>query len=485
MEAQNSGVLPTQTPQTYKANPKRPHFFQVISLFVASIMLVVLLAACSYSTVTVAPATSTTNAATTGAATTSAASSNSTNGSFQQVAAAAATPQLNTSQAATVTADQQQSNTVVGVVQKVNPAVVTVYNKVAAQSNQSSNPFGNGSNGNPFGNGNNGNPFGNGNGSNGGSSSSGTTSGQSLVTAGIGSGVIIDSKGYIVTNAHVVSGAQEVDVAYNDGKQLVKATVVGVDTVGDIAVLKVSGTLPAVASFGDSSKAQVGETVVAIGAALGDFRNSVSKGVVSGLNRTIDQLGGTDVYIQTDAPINHGNSGGPLVDLSGNVIGINTAVLRTTPGIGNGADAVAEGLGFAIPSNTVKYIADQLISNGKVNRPYFGISYKMITPALAGTTNETTGQPIPQVEGAWVSGTTTARGQTQSGVVAGGPADKAGLKDNDVITAIDGTTLDDNHPLASVIQNYKPGDTVKLTVQRGTQTLTLSLTLASRPANLG
>jgi 2-alkenal reductase len=388
----------------------------------------------------------------------------------QPVVAAASQPKINSSDVApTTNADQQESLTVQGVIQKVSPAVVTVYNKVTA-----SNAMRNGT-GNNFGNGNNGN---NGNnGSNG--SSSGTSGSQQYVTQGIGTGVIFDQQGYIVTNNHVVEGAQEVEVAYNDGRQLVTAKVVGTDKIGDIAVLKVEGPLPAVASFGDSSKLQVGQTVIAIGAALGDFRNSATKGIVSGVNRSLQELGTTDVFIQTDTPINHGNSGGPLLDLNGNIVGINTAVLRTTPGIGNGSDAVAEGLGFAIPSNTVKYLVDQLISNGKVSRPYFGIQYQMITPADAGAVDTTTGQNLPKVEGALIAGT-----RNGSGVVANGPADKAGLKDNDVITAIDGTQLDDNNPLASVLQNYKPGDTVKLTVQRGSQTLTLDLTLGTRPDSL-
>ena len=458
--------------QVNKSSQRRG-FLQALSLLVVSFILIVMLAACNGATVTVVPTSATTALASAGATTINVATVGSGNNQagFQQAAAAAPTGAVNTSQAqaAPVSADQQESQTVIGVVQKINPAVVTVYNKVAHPATTGNNLFPGQPNRNR-----NGTPTpipdssGNGNGN-------GIT--NSPITQGIGSGVIFDSKGYIVTNAHVVDGAQEVDVAYNDGKQLVKATIVGVDKTGDIAVLKVEGALPAVASFGDSSKLQVGQTVVAIGAALGNFRNSVSKGVVSGLSRTINEIGGSDVYIQTDTAINHGNSGGPLLDLNGNIIGINTAVLRTTPGIGSGSDAVAEGLGFAIPSNTVKYITDQLISNGKVVRPYFGIRYQMITPALAGTLIQN-GQTVPQAEGAWIS---NGSGSNQPGVEAGGPADKAGLKENDVITAIDGTTLNDNHPLTSVLENYKPGDTVKLTVQRGSQTLTLTLTLATRP----
>lgn len=478
---------------------ERTNFLRAFSLLVISILLVLSLAACSNKNPAVTPSatsvsttsaviSTTTASSTTAVATTTSAATNQNDllgqannaaNAIEKVVAAPPTASsisdsqtsANTTNSSTptastaISADQQESNTVVGVVQNVSPAVVTVYNKVAqSQVSSGNDPFGNGG-------GNNG-QGGNGQGGNG--NSQGGSSSNGFVTQGIGSGVIIDKQGYIVTNAHVVEGAQQVQVAYNDGKQLVTAKVVGSDQLGDIAVLKVDGTVPAVATLGDSSKVQVGETVVAIGSALGNFRNSASKGIVSGLNRTVDELQSTDVYIQTDAPINHGNSGGPLVDLNGQVIGINTAVLRSTSGTGGNSNDVAEGLGFAIPSNTVKYIVNQLIQTGTVTRPYFGITYEMISPAIAGT--EYAGESVPAVEGAWVHGN-----NNQSGVVAGGPADQAGLKDNDVITAIDSTTLDDNHPLVSVLQNYKPGDTIKLTVQRGNQTLTLSLTLGSRP----
>ncbi|MEI6043697.1 MAG: trypsin-like peptidase domain-containing protein [Chloroflexota bacterium] len=343
-------------------------------------------------------------------------------------------------------ADQQESNTVVGVVKQISPAVVTIYNKANTTATSR------GRNINP------------------------TQTTPGTRTQGIGSGVIISDQGYIVTNAHVVEGEQGLTVAFNNGKEVVTATVVGVDTDGDIAVLKIEGAVPAVAKFGDSSKLQIGETVVAIGAALGDFRNSVTKGVVSGLNRTLDNSS-PSVYVQTDAPINHGNSGGPLLNLQGEIIGINTAVLRSTPSaIGAGSD-VAEGLGFAIPSNTVKTLSDQLISKGAVTRPYVGITYQMITPALAGSSMGG-GLTVPAVEGAWVHG---SRG---AGVVVGSPAERAGLKDNDVITALDGVALNDNNPLINVMMNYKPGDIVKITVQRGNQAITLTLTLGERPKNL-
>lgn len=370
-----------------------------------------------------------------------------------QPTAAAASPTPAAPANGAVSADQAESNTVVEVVKKVSPAVVTVYNKSRYNPttrrvlpNQPT------------------------------PGADSQTGSDGLVVQGIGSGVIISQDGYIVTNNHVVDGQDGLAVALNDGKTTIDAKLVGRDTVGDLAILKINGPVPAFATFAD--KAEVGETVIAIGAALGNFRNSVSKGIVSGLNRTLPSDNG--VYIQTDAAINHGNSGGPLLNLKGEIVGINTAVLRSTGSSTrsqNGAYDVAEGLGFAIPSNVVKFVSDQLISKGSVTRSYFGITYQMITPAEAGTLN-VNGRPFPAVEGAWINSANGA-----SGVLKGGPAEKAGLKDNDVITAIDGQPLNDNNPLVNVILGHKPGDTIKLTVQRGDQVLTIDLTLGERPGD--
>ncbi len=173
-----------------------------------------------------------------------------------------------------------------------------------------------------------------------------------------GSGIIIDQQGHIVTNAHVVDGATQLSVIYSDGTEA-NATLVGEDTNNDVAVLQVSGKVPASISFGDSSALQLGQTVIAIGSPLGTYEGSVTVGVVSGLNRTV-QGSGLDGLIQTDAAINHGNSGGPLLDLSGHVIGINTLVVQQTD-----SGDLAQRLGFAIPSNTVSSIVQKIISQGK------------------------------------------------------------------------------------------------------------------------
>ena len=184
--------------------------------------------------------------------------------------------------------------------------------------------------------------------------------GQSQTAEALGSGVIIDSQGYIVTNQHVVANQQSLQVIFADGTRVV-ATLVGEDAYTDIAVLKVNAKVPAVALLGDSDKLELGQPVVAIGTALGDFANTVTVGIVSGLHRQLDDASTTiQDLVQTDAAINHGNSGGPLLDLSGNVIGINTAVVRNDGTMGS----VAEGLGFAIPSNTVKSVVERL-TNGQ------------------------------------------------------------------------------------------------------------------------
>ncbi len=277
----------------------------------------------------------------------------------------------------------------------------------------------------------------------------------------LGSGVIIDKDGHIVTNNHVVEGGGKFQVIFSDGRK-VAATLVGRDALSDIAVLKVDGPVPAVATFGDSSKLQTGEIVVAIGSALGDFRNTVTHGIVSGLDRTLSDPSGPSLsgLIQTDAPINHGNSGGPLLNLQGQVIGINTAVVR---GSGLGSD-VAEGLGFAIPSNTVKTIADELIKNGYVVRPYLGVSWQPVTPQIAS-----------------YYGLEVNAGALIQAVVPGSPASAAGLRPGDVVTAVAGTKIDDQHDFATLLLNHKVGDKVQLTIQRGHESLTVTATLGERP----
>jgi len=271
----------------------------------------------------------------------------------------------------------------------------------------------------------------------------------------VGSGIIIDSQGDILTNNHVVGGQQQFMVIFANG-DTAQAKFVAGDSVGDVAVIKVDGKVPATAVLGDSSKLQLGQEVVAIGSALGDYRNTVTTGVISGLNRQLQSMEG---LIQTDAPINPGNSGGPLLNLTGEVVGINTAVLRQD---GNTGDVV-EGLGFAIPINTAKAIANQLMASGSVSRPFLGVSYETVTPELAAVDN------LPVKNGALIMA-----------VQPGSPADQAKLAQNDVITAVDGQTIDENNTFSQLLMPHRPGDKVTLTVMRSGNELKVQVLLTTR-----
>lgn len=284
-----------------------------------------------------------------------------------------------------------------------------------------------------------------------------------------GSGVIIDSRGYIVTNYHVVANQQSLEVIFSDGK-VASAKLVGYDAYSDLAVLKVEGTMPAVATWGDSDKLEPGQPVVAIGSPLGDFQNTVTAGVVSQLHREIKDAASTSLrdLIQTDAAINHGNSGGPLLDLEGNIVGINVAVVRDGgggTGLGQSA-SVAEGLGFAIPANTAREVANQLISNGAVSRPFIGITYQTLNERMA------TAQNLTRKSGVLITETEV-----------GGPAEQAGLKPGDIIAKIDGVELNEDSTLIEVMMKYKPGDTITLTVlpAGATAEKEVQITLATRP----
>ncbi len=272
-----------------------------------------------------------------------------------------------------------------------------------------------------------------------------------------GSGVIISQDGHIITNNHVIDGANSVFVIYSDGERA-DATVVGADPVTDIAVLKVNGKVPAAVTFGDSSALQLGEWVIAIGSPLGNYRGSVTVGVVSGMNRTV-QGAAQDGLIQTDAAINHGNSGGPLINLAGQIVGINTLVVRDT----SGGDQ-AEGLGFAVPSNTVRAVAEQLIANGRIEYPFIGISYTELNPQLATEMN-----------------LDAKAGVVVTQVTSDSPAQKAGLQARDVVTAINNDKIDENNSLRSLLFKYRVGDTITLAVERGGKTIQVQVTLVKRP----
>jgi serine protease Do len=271
-----------------------------------------------------------------------------------------------------------------------------------------------------------------------------------------GSGFFITNKGYILTNNHVVEGTKEVSIVLSDGSEQ-KATIVGTDPYSDIAILKTDGKVPAVAALGNSDVLNPGESVIAIGSPLGNFKNTVTVGVVSATGRSIDTGNGYQIedLIQTDAAINHGNSGGPLVNLAGEVIGINTLIVRNT-----GSGDVAEGLGFAIPVNTAQAVAQQIIQKGYFARPYLGISFQPINPDIALRYN------LPSQWGVYITR-----------VSSGSPASQAGLQEGDIITKVGDVTLDETHSYVNTLFTFKPGDQINLEVVRGNDTVHVKVTL--------
>jgi S1-C subfamily serine protease len=267
---------------------------------------------------------------------------------------------------------------------------------------------------------------------------------------GGGTGFIVSADGYIITNRHVVEDEDaEYTVLMNDETKH-EAKVVARDPINDIAILKIEGKdLPTV-TFGDSSNLKVGQTVIAIGNALGEFRNTVSKGVISGLSRSI-VAGGAGVaseqlfgVIQTDASINPGNSGGPLLNIAGQVIGMNTAMAQG-----------AENIGFAIPVNEIKRVYENVREHGKIVRPWLGVRYVQINKAIAEDNK------LDVDYGALI-----VRGQksTDLAVIPGSPADKAGLEENDIILEVDGKKITTDYPLSRAIAQHNPGDEITLKV---------------------
>ncbi|MGD0877198.1 MAG: trypsin-like peptidase domain-containing protein [Anaerolineales bacterium] len=290
-----------------------------------------------------------------------------------------------------------------------------------------------------------------------------TFQGMSPSSTVSGSGVFISSQGYILTNNHVIADTQgDLTIVLSDGTQET-ANVVGADQYSDIAVLKTSGKVPAVATLGNSDVLNPGETVIAIGSPLGDFKNTVTVGVVSATGRSIDTGNGysIDNLIQTDAAINQGNSGGPLVDLAGNVIAINTLIVRNS-----GTGTVAEGLGFAIPINTASTVAQQLIQYGSIAHPYLGVSFQAVSPDIANAYN------LPVQWGAYVTD-----------VAANSPASQAGLQQGDIITSLGGIALDGTHDYINVLYNFKPGNQVALVYNRNGKTIQVQVTLGTAPSN--
>ncbi len=290
--------------------------------------------------------------------------------------------------------------------------------------------------------------------------------GTETIEVGGGSGFLVSEDGYVVTNAHVVEDREaNYSVLMNNGETY-EATIVATDETLDVAVLKIDGNDLPFLTFGDSDAVQVGQTVVAIGNALGEFRNTVSVGVISGLSRSIVAGGGMQSEIlpdvmQTDAAINPGNSGGPLLDLAGNVIGVNVA---TSTG--------GENISFALPGNAVRQTVDSIREHGRVIRAYLGVHFVTITPAFAKKNS------LSQEQGALI------RRPPQTDIVAvvpGSPADKAGIEENDIVLQIDDIVLDERHPLDVVLRGYAVGDTISMKLLHDGTERALTVVLGEAP----
>ncbi len=274
----------------------------------------------------------------------------------------------------------------------------------------------------------------------------------------VGSGVIYSADGWIVTNRHVVEGATTMTVHLEDGRDF-PGRVYGIDTLTDLAIVKVEATGLTAATLGRSSAIQVGQTAIAIGSPLGVYTNSVTAGIISAIGREITtESGRLDGLLQTDAAINPGNSGGALVDSSGAVIGINTAI--STEGAG---------IGFAIPIDIARPIMEQALAGIELSRPWIGIRYVALNRRTAAENN------LTLFQGAWISG------GAESGIVPGSPAETAGLADGDIVTKVQGMLIDELHPLQDLLVQYSPGTVIVLDVLRAGATVQISVTLGIRP----
>ena len=289
--------------------------------------------------------------------------------------------------------------------------------------------------------------------------------GQDYSSSAAGTGIIVSSDGYILTNKHVVEGATKVSVITSDGKTYKDAKIVAHDPLNDIAFVKIPDVkdLPA-ATLGNSKTLSAGQQVIAIGNALGEYQNTVTAGIISGIGRSVtasDSNGrNTETLtnmIQTDAAINSGNSGGPLVNAAGEVIGINTATSSS-----------ADNIGFAIPISGVKGMLKQLVETGEAKRAYIGVYSQEINATVATTYN------LPVNSGAYLYNS-----QSYSAIIKDSPAEKAGLKDKDISTAVGGVKIGAAGSLFSLIGEYKPGETIQLTVLRGGDEIAVNVTLGA------
>lgn len=281
---------------------------------------------------------------------------------------------------------------------------------------------------------------------------------------GAGTGIIVSKDGYVMTNNHVVEDTSSVSVVDSDGNLYESVTVIGRDPLNDVAFLKIKSNKEFQAAvLGNSSTVRIGQQVVAIGNALGQYSNTVTSGIISGTGRPITASAGNgraetlNDLLQTDASINPGNSGGPLLNMSGQVIGINTAIIEN-----------ANGIGFSIPINATKGILAGVLETGKVSRAFFGVNFINITPAIARQYDLSVNQ------GAYVYA-----GRSQSPVSAGSPAEKVGLKSGDIITKINNISVSSINGFSTIIGEFRPGDEATLTYIRGNETKTATFTFAA------
>lgn len=280
-----------------------------------------------------------------------------------------------------------------------------------------------------------------------------------------GTGVIVTEDGYILTNKHVIEGATSISVVLADGTTYDDVELAAHDPLNDIAFLKIKDVKDLnAAKLGDSKTINVGQQVIAIGNALGEYQNTVTSGIISGTSRSVTATDSTGKntetlsdMIQTDAAINPGNSGGPLVNAAGEVIGINTATSTS-----------ADNIGFAIPISSVKGMLKQLTETGKASRAYIGVYSIAITPSVAKK------YELPVSSGAYVYSA-----DAYSAVISGGPADKAGLQDKDIILSVNGTKVGAAGSVSSIIAEYKPDDTVQLAVLRGGKEIAINVKLGA------
>ena len=278
--------------------------------------------------------------------------------------------------------------------------------------------------------------------------------GRNQRNSGLGSGVIVSADGYILTNFHVIESADDIQVSLNDGKTY-KATTVGTDPESDLAVLRITAQdLPAI-TFGQMENLRVGDVVLAIGNPFG-VGQTVTMGIVSALGRSHLGINTFENFIQTDAAINPGNSGGALVDVAGNLVGINTAIYSRTGG--------NHGIGFAIPVSSARSIMEQIIASGAVTRGWIGVEAQEITSELADSFN------LPDTAGALIAG-----------VVRGSPADRAGIRPGDVLLSINGTTVTDPQVMLDLIAGLAPETEARFRLRRDTSIQELLIRIGKRP----